>query len=93
MATNGASKENTVAIVGGGIGGLGLAIGLLNKNVPFHIYEGTVQSINHSYLFALIIYRNISWQRILLPPLSSTSQPDWRVDPDIPRKPPQPSPK
>ena len=46
MAINGTDKENTVAVVGGGIGGLGLAIGLLNKKVPLHIYEGTVQAFN-----------------------------------------------
>ncbi|KAL8715840.1 MAG: hypothetical protein Q9220_000507 [cf. Caloplaca sp. 1 TL-2023] len=32
-------KPFTVAIVGGGIGGLALAIGLHRQNVPFHIYE------------------------------------------------------
>jgi salicylate hydroxylase len=29
----------TIAIVGGGIGGVALAIGLAARNVPFHIYE------------------------------------------------------
>ncbi|MCJ1442554.1 MAG: hypothetical protein MMC23_003050 [Stictis urceolatum] len=37
--TPNASKPFTVAIVGGGIGGLCLAIGLLRQNVPFHLYE------------------------------------------------------
>ena len=32
-------KPFTVAIAGGGIAGLALAIGLLNRNVPFHVYE------------------------------------------------------
>ncbi|KAL4948049.1 hypothetical protein BDW69DRAFT_203821 [Aspergillus filifer] len=32
-------KQFTVAIVGGGIGGLSLAIGLLRRNVPVTIYE------------------------------------------------------
>lgn len=32
-------KQFTVAIVGGGIGGLTLAIGLLRRNVPVRIYE------------------------------------------------------
>lgn len=32
-------KQFTVAIVGGGIGGLALAIGLLRRNVPVQIYE------------------------------------------------------
>lgn len=30
----------TIAVVGGGIGGLCLAVGLLRHGVPFHIYEG-----------------------------------------------------
>lgn len=33
------SKNFTVTIVGGGIGGLTLAAGLLRRNVPIHIYE------------------------------------------------------
>ena len=33
------TKPFTVAIIGGGIGGLCFAIGLLEHNVPFHIYE------------------------------------------------------
>lgn len=33
------SPPFTVAIVGGGIGGVALAIGLAAQNVPFHIYE------------------------------------------------------
>ena len=32
-------KPFSIAVVGGGIGGLALAIGLLNRNVPFHVYE------------------------------------------------------
>ena len=31
----------TIAVIGGGIGGLCFAIGLLNHNVRFHIYEAT----------------------------------------------------
>ncbi|GAQ05222.1 salicylate hydroxylase [Aspergillus lentulus] len=34
-----AEKQLTVAIVGGGIGGLALAAGLLRRNVPVQIYE------------------------------------------------------
>lgn len=34
-----ANKNFTVAIVGGGIGGLTLAVGLLRRNVPVQIYE------------------------------------------------------
>lgn len=33
------SKPFSVAIVGGGLGGVVLAVGLLAHNVPFHIYE------------------------------------------------------
>lgn len=36
------SKPFTVAVVGGGIGGLSLAIGLLKHKVTFHIYEGAL---------------------------------------------------
>ena len=32
-------KPLTIAIAGGGIGGLAFAIGLLRQNVPFHLYE------------------------------------------------------
>lgn len=32
-------KPFTIAICGGGIAGLALAIGLLRRNVPFHVYE------------------------------------------------------
>ena len=32
-------KPFTIAICGGGIAGLTLAIGLLRHNTPFHIYE------------------------------------------------------
>lgn len=42
MATSSpSSSENpfSVAIVGGGLGGVVLGIGLLQQNVPFHIYE------------------------------------------------------
>ena len=33
------AKPLTIVVVGGGIGGLCFAIGLLSHNVPFHIYE------------------------------------------------------
>jgi hypothetical protein len=33
-------KKYTIAIVGGGIGGLCTAIGLLRQGVPIEIYEG-----------------------------------------------------
>ncbi|RFU30149.1 hypothetical protein B7463_g6187, partial [Scytalidium lignicola] len=36
-------KNLSIAIVGGGIGGLCLAIGLLRHNVPVHIYEAAPQ--------------------------------------------------
>lgn len=32
----------TVALIGGGIGGLSLAVGLSQHNVPFHVYEGAL---------------------------------------------------
>ncbi|KAI2793268.1 6-methylsalicylic acid decarboxylase atA [Penicillium oxalicum] len=38
-ATSDAAKEFTVTIVGGGIGGLALAVGLLRRKVPVQIYE------------------------------------------------------
>lgn len=37
--TPGTAKPLTIAVIGGGIGGLCFAIGLLRHNVPFHIYE------------------------------------------------------
>jgi len=33
------SPANTVAIIGGGLGGVVLAVGLLRRNLPFHIYQ------------------------------------------------------
>jgi salicylate hydroxylase len=33
------TKSFTVAIIGGGLGGVLLAISLANRNIPFHIYE------------------------------------------------------
>ncbi|KAH8812066.1 putative salicylate hydroxylase [Xylogone sp. PMI_703] len=40
-STNPPTKQFTVAIIGGGIGGLTLAIGLLRRNVSVQIYEAT----------------------------------------------------
>lgn len=39
MGSTASQKPFTIAIVGGGIGGVALAIGLAARNVPFHIYE------------------------------------------------------
>ncbi|KAJ0120658.1 mannitol 1-phosphate dehydrogenase protein [Diaporthe amygdali] len=39
MNTSAHTKPFTIAIVGGGIGGIALGIGLAARNVPFHIYE------------------------------------------------------
>lgn len=39
MGSSAPQKPFTIAIVGGGIGGVALAIGLAARNVPFHIYE------------------------------------------------------
>lgn len=38
-APSDSARPLTIAVIGGGIGGLCLAIGLLKHNVPFHIYE------------------------------------------------------
>ena len=35
-------RKYSIAIVGGGIGGLCTAIGLLHQGVPVEIYEGTI---------------------------------------------------
>jgi salicylate hydroxylase len=37
--TSTASKPSHIALIGGGIGGLCLAIGLHSRSIPFHIYE------------------------------------------------------
>ncbi|KAJ4394875.1 hypothetical protein N0V93_004095 [Gnomoniopsis smithogilvyi] len=39
MASRGTTKPFTIAIIGGGIGGVSLALSLAAQNVPFHIYE------------------------------------------------------
>lgn len=39
MTTSPPPKPFKIAICGGGIAGLALAIGLLKRNVPFHLYE------------------------------------------------------
>ncbi|KAF2219937.1 hypothetical protein BDZ85DRAFT_36901 [Elsinoe ampelina] len=39
MTTNGHPREDTIALVGGGIGGLCAAIGFINKGIPIHVYE------------------------------------------------------
>ncbi|KAJ4412099.1 hypothetical protein N0V82_008849 [Gnomoniopsis sp. IMI 355080] len=39
MASRGTTKPFTIAIIGGGIGGISLAISLAAQDVPFHIYE------------------------------------------------------
>ncbi|KAH8787981.1 mannitol 1-phosphate dehydrogenase [Diaporthe sp. PMI_573] len=39
MNASSTQKPFTIAIVGGGIGGVALAIGLAGRGVPFHIYE------------------------------------------------------
>lgn len=38
-SSSASQKDFTIAIIGGGIGGVSLAIGLAAQNVPFHIYE------------------------------------------------------
>lgn len=43
MAAAGPTKQFSVAIIGGGIGGLTLAIGLLRRNVSVKIYEAAAQ--------------------------------------------------
>lgn len=39
IVTSEPAEPLTIAVIGGGIGGLCFAIGLLKHNVPFHIYE------------------------------------------------------
>lgn len=39
MASHGNTKPFTIAIIGGGLGGVSLAISLAAQKVPFHIYE------------------------------------------------------
>ena len=39
MTVTDATKPFSIAIVGGGIGGLCLAVALIRHNVPFHVYE------------------------------------------------------
>ncbi|MCJ1392729.1 hypothetical protein MMC18_005600 [Xylographa bjoerkii] len=41
-ATPPSEKPFTVALIGGGIGGLCLAVGLSQHNIPFHVYEGAL---------------------------------------------------
>lgn len=39
MTAHSPPKPFTIAICGGGIAGLSLAIGLLHRNIPFHLCE------------------------------------------------------
>ena len=39
-------RKYSIAVVGGGIGGLCTAIGLLHQGVPVEIYEGTIELPN-----------------------------------------------
>lgn len=41
-----ATKDFAVSIIGGGIGGLSLAIGLLNAGVPVDVFEAAVSAVH-----------------------------------------------
>lgn len=43
MATTKSKERHTIAILGAGIGGLGLAIGLSKEKVPCTIYEAALE--------------------------------------------------
>ena len=49
-----ADRKYTIAVVGGGIGGLCTVIGLLHQGVPVEIYEGDLLSIHSHTILSLI---------------------------------------
>lgn len=52
-------SQKTIAIVGGGTGGLCLAIGCLTKGVAVHIYEGLSVFLSYSCFYSQFSYSSL----------------------------------
>ena len=73
----GGKLDDTIAIVGGGIGGLCAAIGFLKQKIPMHIYEG--ENPSKSFRSYTSEVTHIGQRRLLLLRLVLASPSDLTV--------------